>query len=290
MIQGSRIGIIGVGLMGSALAERLLGAGFDVIGYDRVSEKSAALAARGGRSAGSPRAVAEASDSILFSLMSTDQVAASLDAMGSGLRPGTTVIDTTTGSPEQMAALGERLAALGIDYLDATIAGNSDEARAGAVLVLAGGEGAAFHRARQLFDCFAREAFHLGSWGSGARMKLVFNLVVGLHRAVLGEALGFARAVGVAPETALAILKAGAAYSRVMDVKGDRMLSRDFRPQARLAQHLKDVRLILELAGQTGAIVPLSERHAELLTALVEAGCGELDNSAIARAFDPELP
>lgn len=280
------VGVIGLGLMGSALATRLLRAGLAVVGYDLDPEKCAALAAIGGRAAGSPAEVAASCDSILFSVMTVEQVAASLAAMGKALCPGVLVIDTTTGAPEAMAALGARLAGEGIDYLDATIAGNSDETRAGEVLALVGGEAAAFERARPLLDTFARAAFHLGPWGSGARMKLVFNLAVGLHRAVLAEALAFATAIGIAPETALAILKEGAAYSRVMDVKGDRMLARDFRPRARLAQHLKDVELILDLAASAGATTPLSRLHAELLRALARAGHGDLDNSAIRLAFD----
>lgn len=141
---GATAGLIGLGLMGSALAERLLGAGYAVVGYDVVAEKRTALECRGGQAAPSARAVAERARCFLFSLMTTDQVEGSLAEMGSAPRPGALVIDTTTGRPEQMAALGARLAASRIDYLDATIAGNSEETRAGTVLVLAGGEASAF--------------------------------------------------------------------------------------------------------------------------------------------------
>jgi 3-hydroxyisobutyrate dehydrogenase-like beta-hydroxyacid dehydrogenase len=107
-----------------------------------------------------------------------------------------------------------------------------------------------------------------------------------LHRAVLAEALAFARASGVCPETALEVLKAGASYSRVMDAKGEKMLTGDFSPEARLSQHLKDVRLILAAAAARGLAVPLSEQHRILLECAQSLGYGELDNSAIIKAWE----
>ena len=117
-------------------------------------------------------------------------------------------------------------------------------------------------------------------------MKLVVNLVLGLNRAVLAEGLSFAQATGVAPAKALEVLKASPAYSTVMDTKGEKMLTGDFTPQARLRQHLKDVNLILESAAASAANTPLSEWHAETLQALVDQGHGDDDNSSIIRAFE----
>ena len=116
-------------------------------------------------------------------------------------------------------------------------------------------------------------------------MKLIVNLVLGLNRAALAEGLSFARSVGVSPGRALEILKSGVAYSRVMDTKGIKMLKRDFRPQARLSQHLKDVRLILSLGKRAKAKLPLSALHRKLLEQIEAAGGGDLDNSAIIEAF-----
>jgi 3-hydroxyisobutyrate dehydrogenase-like beta-hydroxyacid dehydrogenase len=150
---------------------------------------------------------------------------------------------------------------------------------------MVGGEPGAFEQCRDLFDSFAGRAFHVGPCGSGARMKLVFNLVLGLNRAVLAEALSFAARYGVDPAAALDVLKAGAAYSKVMDIKGGKMLTGDFTPEARLSQHLKDVRLILSAAEHCGAKVPLSEIHRALLEQAEAAGFGTLDNSAVIKAF-----
>jgi 3-hydroxyisobutyrate dehydrogenase-like beta-hydroxyacid dehydrogenase len=117
-------------------------------------------------------------------------------------------------------------------------------------------------------------------------MKLVVNLVLGLNRAALAEGLAFARACGLDPGEALRVLRAGAAYSQVMDAKGRKMVDHDFRPQARVAQHLKDVRLILAEAERAGAAVPLSELHRQLLERVVAAGLGDADNAAVIRAFE----
>ncbi|MGI8603819.1 MAG: NAD(P)-dependent oxidoreductase [Verrucomicrobiales bacterium] len=280
------VGIIGLGLMGSALAERALGAGFRVIGFDIRPERCALLVRLGGQAANSTIAVATACRRIIFSLMSADQVDLVCTEISSALRRGSTIIDTSTGDPEKMMQIEGKLRLRGIHYLDAPIAGSSSEARAGNALVLVGGERPEFLDCRDIFKCFARQVFHIGPSGDGARMKLVFNLVLGLNRAVLAEALMFAEALGVSSQRALEIMREGTAYSRVMETKGGKMLAREFSPQAKLEQHLKDVRLILAAGRRTGAKLPLSALHRKLLSALVGAGHGALDNSAIIKAFE----
>jgi 3-hydroxyisobutyrate dehydrogenase-like beta-hydroxyacid dehydrogenase len=126
----------------------------------------------------------------------------------------------------------------------------------------------AFEACRELFDCFSRRTFYAGPCASGAKMKLVSNLVLGLNRAALAEGLVFAEAIGLKPAAALEVLMGTMAYSRIMDTKGQKMIDRDFRTQARLSQHLKDVRLMLESAADAGLALPSA------------------DNSAIIQAFD----
>jgi len=122
----------------------------------------------------------------------------------------------------------------------------------------------------------------VGPGGSGATAKLVTNLVLGLNRLALAEGLALGERAGMNPAQVLEVLRAGAAYSRVMDAKGDKMVARDYSTQARLSQHRKDVGLILELAGRVGAVTPTTELHWELLTRGMEGGLGDLDNAAIA--------
>lgn len=279
------VGVIGLGLVGSALAERFLGAGLQVFGYDPVADQLRPLEALGGHPTGSAAEVATHCKRLVFSLPTSAVVLAVLEEIDGELEPDNLIVDTTTGEPERTAAIAARLAERGVQYVDATIAGSSAQVRAGQVVVMAGGDALAYERAQELLSAFSERSFHVGPAGSGALMKLVVNLVLGLNRAVLAEGLSFAERSGLSAALALEVLKSGAAYSTAMDTKGQKMLDRDFEPQARLAQHLKDVRLILATAERTGALVPLSKMHKELLERAEAAGLGEQDNSAIVEVF-----
>lgn len=285
----NEVGLIGLGLMGSALAGRFRAAGLRVVGFDPRAECRDRLAALGGEPVPSVRPVFHETRTVVLSLPDSrvvDEVLREAD----DLVPGTTVIDTTTGDPERTAITGQMLANGGCDYLDATLTGSSEQARTGKVVVTAGGRAEVFARAEPLFRLFASRWFHVGPWGSGARTKLVVNLVLGLNRAVLAEGLALARACGLDQIAVLEILKSGAAYSRAMDIKGLKMIAGDFEPQAKLSQHLKDVRLILDEGAETGAALPFSALHEKVLAELVERGFGDCDNSAVIRAFDGERP
>lgn len=272
----SSIGIIGVGLLGSAIGARLSASGYTVVGYDLIPERRLG--------ASSAQQVANECHTVILCLPTSEVVAQVLSALK--LTPGAVIIDSTTGEPDTMAAMGAKLAQDGIDYLDATVLGSSRVVRSGSAVVMAGGRKEVFDTAVPIFGTFASRSFYLGSYGAGARMKLVVNLALGLHRAVLAETLGFAYASGVSPTDALEVLKAGAAYSRVMDDKGEKMLHHDFTVEAKLSQHLKDVRLILASAVSARAKVPLSQVHRQLLEGLEAAGYGEVDNSAIIMAYE----
>ena len=280
------IGLIGLGLMGAALAERLLEGGLRVAGYDINPARCRTLASLGGEPVADARAVVTACHRVILSLPDSVVVEQVLATVTDDLRPGQIVIDTSTGDPTRAGALGERLAQLGVKYLDATVSGSSAQVRAGEVTVMVGGADAAFKRCRDLFDLFASHAFRVGPCGSGSTMKLVTNLVLGLNRAALAEGLSFAKALGLELPQALEVLRASMAYSRIMDTKGGKMVSGEFEAQAKLSQHLKDVRLILAAGMGTGADLPLSRTHRELLEAAEAAGLGQLDNSAIIRVFE----
>jgi 3-hydroxyisobutyrate dehydrogenase-like beta-hydroxyacid dehydrogenase len=226
------------------------------------------------------------------SLYTTDTVEEMLERLSDGLRPGQILIDTTTGEPEQTARLGARLAAQGVQYLDAPLSGSSEQTRRGEATAIIGGPREALDACQDLFQCCAATTLYAGPWGSGAKMKLVSNLVLGLNRAALAEGLVFARSIGLETERALEVLMRTMSYSRIMDTKGRKMVEGDFSLQARLSQHLKDIRLILAAAAEAGQPLPLSETHRQLLEAAEAAGFGEADNSAIVRAFDhwPRAP
>jgi len=277
------VGLIGLGLMGTALTERLLAAGYSVWVFNRTREKAAPVVARGAQWADNPLAICPR---VLISLYTTDTVEEVLGQLDGGLRPGQILIDTTTGEPAQTVRLGARLGARGVQYLDAPISGSSEQTRRGEATAIVGGSPEAFAACRDLFDCCVHKTLYAGPCGSGSRMKLVSNLVLGLNRAALAEGLVFARALGIDAGAALQVLLDSMAYSRIMDTKGRKMVDGDFRTQARLSQHLKDIRLILQAAAAAGQELPLTETHRQLLEAAESAGFGDADNSAIIRAFD----
>jgi len=278
--------MVGLGLLGSAIGTRLRQAGFITVGFDLDPVQLSEFRNQGGLTAASAReAVAER----LILCLPTSTIAREvLGELESALEPGAIVIDATTGDPADAESNHDRLAKSGIQYLDATVGGSSQQALAGDAIVMAGGAPAAFERCADIFSGFARKSFHVGPAGSGARMKLVLNLALGLNRAVLAEALSFARASGIDPQLALSVLRAGPAYSAAMDAKGEKMIREDFAPEAKLSQHLKDVRLILESAAANGARVPLSEVHRQLLETVERQGYGAADNSAVIKAFSGE--
>jgi len=273
------IGIIGLGLMGGALSRRLCQGGFTVCGFDTDARCAAAL--RGGMEVNA-NAVLDSCDVVLLSLPGDREVGAVLAESAGHLRPGQIILDTTTGDPAAAIQSARELAGRGVFYLDATISGSSAQAREGDVIWMVGGEREAFEQCAELFRSVAREAVHTGAPGSGSKMKLVVNLVLGLNRAALAEGLALAGALDLDLAQTLAVLLKSAAYSRIMDTKGGKMISGDFTPVARLSQHLKDVRLML---AATPLALPLSETHCGLLEKAVALGYGDLDNSAVIKAI-----
>ena len=257
-----------MGLMGGALM-KMTGA---ALGWDIAPERCVGAA--------SASEVFDRCDVILLCLPDSGVAREVLSA--ARLRAGLLVIDTTTGDPAEMAALGADLARQGVHYLDAAISGSSAQILGRDVLVMAGGDATVFERCRGLFATFARDAIHTGPCGSGAKMKLVTNLVLGLNRAALAEGLIFASHLGLDGAQALNALQRSMASSRIMDTKGQKMLERDFTPQARLSQHLKDVRLML---AASPAPLPLSEAHRALLEKAEALGLGAADNCAIIEAI-----
>lgn len=261
------IGLIGVGLLGSAIADRLTATGQPWIGFDPARPDLAA----------SPEDVFARARTLLLCLPDSHATAALLPRI-----PAThTVIDTTTGDPEQMAGFAQT----NPRYLDVTIGGSSAHLRLGQAILLCGGDGAAYTAARPVLEKLSDRVFHCGPAGAGARMKLVFNLVLGLNRAALAEGLAFAERTGLDAALALEVLQAGPAASRIMERKGPKMLHREYSPEARLAQHHKDVRLILAEAARAGLDLPLERAHDAILARAEALGHAADDNSALIEAY-----
>lgn len=282
-VSATPVGVIGLGLLGSALAERLLGAGMTTYVYNRSREKAAALEQQGAIWSDNPFVQCPR---VVVCLYTTDIVNQVLGSMRSAMQAGQTIIDTTTGNPDETAELGGRLAELKIDYLESPIVASSEQTRQGKAMALVAGSEEAFANCQDIFAAIAPSAHFVGPWGNAAKMKLVNNLILGLNRAVLAEGLCFAKAVGLSPGTTLEVLRQGNAYSGVMDTKGRKMIEGDYSTQAKLSQHAKDVRLMLEQAEQHGRDIPFTRLHLQLLEQAEAAGLGELDNAAIFRLME----
>jgi len=281
----AKLGLVGLGLIGSALARRFLAAGFYVMGSDPVARCREQLSTEGGETALAPREIFRSCECVVLSLPNsgiTLEVLAGISGKESSCR---LVIDTTTSSPDDITALAGAADTIGARYIDATISGSSTQVEAGTATVMAGADPESFAHCRAVFAAFSRKAFHTGEAGSGTHMKLVSNLILGLNRAALAEGLHLAQVLGIPDEVLTEVLPQTMAHSAIMDTKLDKMLHDDFTPQARLSQHLKDVRIILNQGqGRTGQF-PLSEAHAALLESAQRLGFGEADNSAIRKAY-----
>lgn len=279
------IGVIGLGLLGSALCDRLLDGQCEVRCYNRTKEKAQPLVERGAVWSDNPF---QECDRIVICLYNSAAVRECLAGMSVGFRPGQLVVDATTGGPDDAVQIGGWLAESGVDYLETPIAASSDQTRHGQAIAFVGGSKSTYEQHQDLLQTLTAAAHYVGEWGAAAKFKLVNNLILGLNRAALAEGLVLADRLGLDAANTLAVLKQCNAYSGVMDTKGQKMVDGDFATQARLAQHAKDVRIILEEAAKRDLDLPMSKTHLELLEQGEAMGLGDLDNSAIVRVIEGE--
>jgi 3-hydroxyisobutyrate dehydrogenase-like beta-hydroxyacid dehydrogenase len=280
------VGIIGLGLMGTALAERLIEAGIPVIGFDIAAAARDRLKAIGGTIATSVRDLAGQSRAILIAVYSGEQAEALFGDIERGTgtaRP--IVICTTTCGPDEILGLARRAASAGIALVEAPISGTSAELRAGTATALVGGESGAVDSLESLLDIVCPRYVRVGAIGDAARTKLAINLIVQNNRAALAEGIAFAERLGLNGDAFLAAARESAAYSRVMDTKGDKMLRRDYRPQSHIAQTLKDAELILNEASRRGLYLSMTATQADLLRAAIGLVGPNSDSAAVIEAI-----
>ncbi len=279
MPSATPVGVVGLGLMGEVYARRLIAAGFSVIGYDVDTAKNERLMQLGGR-VGSPAEIARGCDPIVLAVFDTDQVE---DVVEGALLPaasGKIVICTSTCDPDRIAALGARVANC-LRFLEVPVSGTSAQVRDGEGVGLIGGDARIADAAAGVLDALFPNRFHIGALGDGGRAKLAINLILGLNRLALAEGLVFATRLGLDPAAFLKVARSSAAASQVMDTKGPKMVGRDFAPEGRVHQTLKDTNLMLDQARKTGQRLPLLEIHADVLQACLHHGDGDADNSIV---------
>lgn len=279
------VAIVGLGLMGSRLAGRLLDHGFPLRGYDPEPARVDEFAAMGGFGVGSPAEAVEGVGLALLSLPDSDvskEVCLGTDGVIAGGNRGLHVYDTTTGRPDDAIEIAEALLGHDIVYSDSTLSGNGELAEQGELVVMVGGSGSAYRMGIPLFQAIGRSHHHVGDVGAGSRVKLLVNHTLTIHRMALAEALVVAELAGLDLEATLEVLRDGLAYSKAMDVWGERMVNGDHqRPFSRLRQNSKDTRLIVEHTRSLRAPADLVKVVAAALSDGESEGLGDLDNSAI---------
>jgi len=286
MQPNTPVGIIGLGLMGTALSGRLIDADVPLIGFDIEPARGENLKATGGMVATSVSELAGRSATIIVAVYSGDQVEVlfgEIENAAGPVRP--TVVCTTTCGPDEMIRLARRAAGARIPFVEAPISGTSAEVRDGTATALVAGETGAIESVGTLLDILCPRRVRVGPVGDASRTKLAINLILQNNRAALAEGIAFAERLGLDGRAFLAAARESAGYSRVMDTKGEKMLTRDFRPQSHISQTLKDAEMILEEAGRLGLLLPMTTTQAELLRAAIALEGPDSDSAAVIEAI-----
>jgi 2-hydroxy-3-oxopropionate reductase len=278
------LGFIGLGVMGQPMALNLCKAGHRLSVFARNPAQSAALQVAGAAVQASPAEVAQASD-ILFINVADDAAleAVLFDKKGAvaGLRTGSIVVDMGTTSPTFTRQVANRLAERGIDLIDAPVSGGEAGAIAGTLAIMAGGSEAAFQRVLPLFQIIGGSIVHVGDSGAGQVAKACNQIVVSAALLGVAEALTFAARQGVDAAKVRQALLGGSASSKILEIHGQRMLDRQFKPGFKARLHQKDLGIVLAEAQQAGLALPTTALAAQMMNALVGGGDGELDSSAV---------
>jgi 3-hydroxyisobutyrate dehydrogenase-like beta-hydroxyacid dehydrogenase len=281
--MSQKVGIVGMGLMGQAFIRNLYQSQVTVQGFDIDPSRMDDLRNQGGYPADTPANTAKGVNFVILSLPNSEiarDVLLGSNGIAEGASEGLFVCDTTTARPADSEQLALELEERGIRYLDSAVSGTSTMAEEGDLIVIAGGRKEDFQACKPIFGGFSREAYYMGPSGSGARTKLVINLILAGNRLALAEGLIMGEKAGLALPNLLEVLKDGACHSKTMVDKGPKMIDADYSKQGQVKVSLKDARLMIELGHQLGAPVLMTGLYSQLLQAAYEKGYSEKDTVA----------
>jgi 3-hydroxyisobutyrate dehydrogenase len=285
-----RVGFVGLGIMGSRMAANLRGAGYELTVFNRTRERAEAFAAEHGATvAGTPAEVGAASDVVITMVVDGAQVDAVLlgeDGVATQAGDGTLCVDMSTIAPADTRRIGAALHERGIGFVDAPVTGSSPKAEDGTLTIMAGGDGAAFERARPLFEVMGEVVVHVGELGQGQTVKLINNAVAATNASTLAQALVVGKATGVDLEALVKIMGAGSGGSAMLALKAEPMRTHDYSTLFKLEHMLKDVRLCLEEGQAAGVPFPAAAHTREVLTAAMGRGLGDADFAAIVEVIE----
>lgn len=279
-----QVGYIGLGIMGRPAALNLMNAGYVMRVWARRDESMTPLVDAGATACRSPADVAESADIIFTNVSDTPDVEEVLlgeQGVIHGVRPGSVVVDMSTISPLATQRMSAMLEKQGVDMLDAPVSGGEQGAVSGTLSFMVGGKAGVFDRVKPLLEVMGRNIVYCGDSGAGQVTKACNQIVITQTIAAVGEAFVFARKNGVDPARVREALLGGFAGSRVLEAHGQRMIDHEFSPGFKARLHRKDMRIVLETAAEIGMGLPGAALGAQYLNALVGAGDGELDSSAI---------
>jgi 2-hydroxy-3-oxopropionate reductase len=283
------VGFVGLGIMGAFMAGNLLEAGHELVVHNRTRTKAEQLAQHGTRVADSPREVAEGSDVIITMLPGPPQVEEVVAGEGGlleGAREGSLIIDMSTSSPILARELARTARNKAVGMLDAPVSGGDVGARDGTLSIMVGGEEDDFERARPLFGVMGETVVHVGGTGTGQVAKACNQIVVALVIEAVAEALVLGTKAGVAPGRVVEVLSGGLASNKVLEVKGEKLLSHEFTPGGKVEYHRKDLGIALEAGREYGVTLPVAAFVDQMFGVLEAKGRGGWDHSALVTLFE----
>jgi len=280
-----KVGFVGLGIMGRPMARNLMEAGYELVLYNRTRSKAEELAREGGAEvAGSPREVARRSE-ITFTMLpgppEVEEIVAGEDGLLEGAEEGSLIVDTSTSSPVLARELARTARKRGVGMLDAPVSGGDVGAIEGTLSIMVGGGEEDFERARSLFAVMGGTVTHVGPSGAGQVVKACNQIVVALTIEAVSEALVLGSKGGVAPEKILEVLSGGLAANKVMEVKREKFLERDFEPGGKVEFHRKDLRIALEAGREYGVPLPVTALVCQMFEALMARERSGWDHSAL---------
>lgn len=282
----ARVGVIGLGIMGSAYAGHLIDAGFHTSGFDVLAESLGRFEARGGKAAGSPQELAQECDVILTALASTEALEAAFfgsDGVAAGARSGTVVIEAGTFGLDVKERVRAGMAAVGVAVLDAPVSGTGSQAQARDLTLFASGERTAFNAVLPVLEAYARDVRYVGDFGNGSKLKYIANLLVTIHNLSTAEAVVLAQKSGIDPSMMLDVLGDSAASSRMLTVRGPMMVQGCYEPATmKLDVYQKDIDIIAAFAKSVDCPTPLFTHSAPFYAAALAEGRSKQDTAAIA--------
>ena len=284
----SKIGFIGLGIMGSPMAGHLIKGGHEVYLYTYGSVPEELMAA-GGRACASGKEAAQKADIIITMVPDTPDVGAALfgeNGVAAGLSQGKVVVDMSSISPVETKEYAKKINALGCEYLDAPVSGGDVGAKNAALSIMVGGSQAAFERVKPVFELMGKNITLVGGNGDGQTCKVANQIVVALTIGAVAEGLLFAAKAGADPSKVRQALLGGLATSRILDILGERMIKRTFDPGFRIALHQKDLNLALSAARTLGLALPATATAQQLFSACAAHGGAAWDHSALVRALE----